>query len=125
VQALFVNIIAGLPHMKAGKMRALGVSSTKRSAVSPDIPTIAESGLPGFEDYGIFGIVAPAGTPREIVSRLNHEIVKVINLPDIKARQASEGVEVIGNTPEQFGAFIRNDVAKWGDVIRNAGIRVE
>lgn len=125
VQALFVNIIAGVPHMKAGKMRALGVSGAKRSAVSPEIPTISESGLPGFEDYGIFGIVAPAGTPREIINRLNTEIVRAINQPDIKARQASEGVEVVGNRPEEFAALIRADIAKWAEVIKSSGIRVE
>ncbi len=123
VQAQMVNMIAGMPIVKSGRIRAIAVSTAKRSPAAPEIPTIAESGVPGFNEGGQHGIMVPAGTPREIVMRLNQEIVKVLQSPETKGRLAAEGAEVVGNTPEQFGAIIRADVEKWAKVIKQSGIR--
>jgi tripartite-type tricarboxylate transporter receptor subunit TctC len=123
VQVMMVSMIAGMPYVKAGKMKALAVSSATRSTAAPEIPTVAESGLPGFDESGYYGILAPAGTPREIVNRLHAEILAVLNLPDLKARFAAEGAKVIGNTPEQYATLIREDIAKWARVIKASGIR--
>ncbi|MGH8612363.1 MAG: tripartite tricarboxylate transporter substrate binding protein [Gammaproteobacteria bacterium] len=125
VQMLFVNALPIMPHIRAGKLRALAVSSTERLAIASDIPTVSESGLPKFDDYGIFGIVAPAGTPRQVINRLSGEIVGVMKLPDVQARLASEGATVVASSPEEFSKFIVSEVAKWAKVIKTAGIRVE
>ncbi|MBI2509474.1 MAG: tripartite tricarboxylate transporter substrate binding protein [Betaproteobacteria bacterium] len=114
---------AGLPLVKAGRIRAVGVSKAKRSEAAPDIPTIAESGVPGFDEGGQHGIMIPAGTPRDIIARLHREIVKVLQSPDIKGRLAGEGAAVIGNTPEEYAAIVRADVDKWAKVIKNLGLR--
>jgi tripartite-type tricarboxylate transporter receptor subunit TctC len=118
-----VNILVGLPQARAGKLRALAVSTAKRSAAAPEIPTIAETVLPGFDEGGQHGIVVPAGTPRDVVARLHQGIIKVLQNPDVKDRLAAEGSEVVANTPEQFGAIIRADVEKWAKVIQRTGIR--
>ncbi|MBI1966089.1 MAG: tripartite tricarboxylate transporter substrate binding protein [Betaproteobacteria bacterium] len=123
VHMQMVNMIAGLPLVKAGRIRAVGVSKAKRSEAAPDIPTIAESGVPGFDEGGQHGIMIPAGTPRDIIARLHREIVKVLQSPDIKGRLAGEGAAVIGNTPEEYAAIVRADVDKWAKVIKNLGLR--
>ena len=118
-----VNMLVGLPQARAGKLRALAVTTAKRSTAASEIPTIAETVLPGFDEGGQHGIVVPAGTPREIVVRLHQGIIKVLQNPDVKDRLAAEGSEVVGNSPEQFGAIIRGDVEKWAKVIQRTGIR--
>ena len=123
-QVLMVNIIAGLPQVKGGRIRAIGVSSAKRASVAPEIPPIAET-IPGFDEGGQHGILAPGNTPRELIARLNTEIVKALNSPEIKSRLANEGAEVVGNTPEQFGAILKSDIAKWAKVIRASGIKAD
>ncbi len=123
-EVLMVNIIAGLPQVKNGKIRAIGVSSAKRASVAPDIPPIAEA-VPGFDESGQHGILAPGGTSRELVQRLNAEIVRVLNAPEIKSRLAAEGAEVVGNTPEQYAAVLKSDVEKWAKVIKASGIRAD
>jgi tripartite-type tricarboxylate transporter receptor subunit TctC len=125
VQALFVSIVAALPQMEGGRVRAIGITSAKRTAMFPNLPTVAESGLPGFEAYGSYGIVAPVGTPRPIIDRLNTEIAKVMNAPDIKARQEKEGVVVSTGTPEDYAKFLRNDQDTWAAVVKSAHITVE
>jgi tripartite-type tricarboxylate transporter receptor subunit TctC len=117
--------ITAVPQVKAGKTRAIGVSTLKRLAVLPDIPTIAESGVPGYECVGWNGILAPAGTPKAVIDRLHAEIVKVLRTGDIIEKLAQHGVEPVGNTPQAFADVVRADVDKWGKVIRNAGIRPE
>lgn len=124
-QVMFANIIASLPFIRSGRMKALAVSSAKRSPAAPEIPAVAESGLAGFNESGQHGILAPAGTPREVVQRLNAEIVKALNLPEIKERLASEGAAIVGSTPEHYAAVIRSDVAKWAKVIKSSGIRAD
>lgn len=123
-QVLMVNIVAGLPQVKGGRIRAIGVSSAKRASVAPEIPPIAEA-VPGFDEGGQHGILAPGNTPREIIQRLNTEIVKALNSPEIKSRPAGEGAEVVGNTPEQFGAILKSDIAKWATVIKASGIKAD
>jgi tripartite-type tricarboxylate transporter receptor subunit TctC len=104
--------------MKAGRVRALGVSTKKRLAVIPDVPTIAEAGVPGYEVIGWNGILAPAKTPRAIIERLNADIVKVIRTPEVEADILAQGIEPIGNTPEEFGRIIRADVERWGKILK-------
>lgn len=123
VQLQMVNMIAGLPLVKAGRIRALAVSTGKRSDAAPEIPTIAESGVPGFDEGGQHGIMVPAGTPREIVARLHQEIVKVVQSPEIRSRLAGEGAAVAGTTPEQYAEVIRSDVEKWARIIKDLGLR--
>ena len=125
VQALFSLALAATPQIKAGRVRALAITSGKRSAVAPELPTVAESGLPGYEVVGWFGWLAPVKMPREIVLRLNAEIVKALKAPDVRERLLSQSSEPVGDSPQAFGAFIRSERDKWADVIKRGGIRME
>jgi tripartite-type tricarboxylate transporter receptor subunit TctC len=125
VNLMFDNLPSSLPHIKAGKLRALAVTSGKRSPALPDVPTIAEAGLPGFEASSWFGVFAPAGTPKEIITRLNMEIVKALTSPELKERLAAQGAEAVGNSPEQFAAHIRSETAKWAKVVKASGATVD
>ena len=120
---MFSNPTASMAHVQAGKLRALAVTGPQRSPAVPGMPTMAESGLPGFEVVGFFGVMAPAAAPREIVAQLNGEIAKVLARPDIKERFASQALEPASRTPEQFGDYIRSEAVKWGKLTRDAGIR--
>ena len=113
------------PHVKAGRMRALGISSAKRSPTLPEIPTIAESGLPGFESVSWFALAAPAKTPRAIVAQLNAALTKAAHMPDIAAAIANQGTEVLALSPEETGRFVRSELEKWRRVIAAAGIKAE
>lgn len=124
-QVYMANMIAAYPQVKNGRMRALAVTSEKRADAAPDIPTVAESGVPGFNEGGQHGILAPAGTPREIISKLREEIVKAMNTPEVKGRLQGEGGRVVASTPEEYGALIRSEMEKWAKVIKSAGIRIE
>jgi len=125
VTVMTPNVLTALPHIKAGKLRALAVTSAKRSEALPDIPTIAEAGLPGYDSTQWYGVLAPAGTPHEIVARLHAEIVRALRLPDVRERLAADGAEAVGSTPEEFAAFIRSEIEKWAAVAKSAGIRPE
>ena len=125
VDVMFDNVPNVIGHVRAGKMKALAVSTAQRSALAPDVPTVAEAGVPGYELAVWFGVLAPAGTPRDIVARLNTEIVKVLNSADVKDRFGKQGVEVRTSTPEQFGEFVRAEVGRWAKVIKEAGIRAD
>ena len=125
VQLMFGTVVALVPHIQAGKLRALAVTSRTRSALLPDVPTIAESGLPDYQAGSWYGILAPAGTPREVIERLHGAIIKAIRQPEVAKRLAAEGAEVIGSTPEQFGAHIQSEIARVGAVVRATGIRIE
>ena len=118
LQVYFSAPVVAIPQMKAGRVRALGVSTKKRLAVIPDVPTIAEAGVPGYEVIGWNGILAPAKTPRAIIERLNADIVKVIRTPEVEADILAQGIEPIGNTPEEFGRIIRADVERWGKILK-------
>ncbi len=117
------NVI--LPHVKAGKLRALGVTSMKRTPSLPDVPAIAESGVPGYEVVTWSGILAPARTPRAIVARLNAEVDRLLKLDEVRQRLNSLGVEPAGGSPEQFGSYLRAEIAKWSRLIKETGVRVE
>jgi tripartite-type tricarboxylate transporter receptor subunit TctC len=119
------NLLTALPHIKAGKLRALGVTSARRSDALPEVPALAEAGLPGYEASQWYGVLAPAGTPPQIVSRLHAEIVRALREPDVKDRLAADGAEAVGSSPEEFAAFIRAELAKWAQVASAAGIRPE
>jgi tripartite-type tricarboxylate transporter receptor subunit TctC len=117
--------VTTLPLARAGKLRALAVTTSARSSAAPDIPTVAESGVPDYDANAWFGVFTPSGTPPAVINRLHSEIVKVVKLPDIRDRFLSLGGEPVGSTPEQFGAFFRNEVAKWGKVVRESGARAD
>jgi tripartite-type tricarboxylate transporter receptor subunit TctC len=125
VQAAFSNLIPTLPHVKSGRLRALGVSGPRRLAALPDAPTVAESGVPGYEAMQWYGMMAPAGTPKSTVAFLHRELTAVIQIPAVRARLMEEGGDVIGNTPEQFGRILANELAKWTKLVKAAGIRAE
>jgi tripartite-type tricarboxylate transporter receptor subunit TctC len=125
VQLMFGTVVALVPHIEAGKLRPLAVTSRKRSALLPNVPTMAESGLPDYEAGSWYGIMAPAGTPREIIDRLHAAIVKALAQPDVAKRLAAEGAVVIGSTPAEFAAHLKRELARVGKVVRAAGIRAE
>ena len=125
VQALFSLALVATPQVKAGKVRALAITSAARSRVAPDIPTVAELGFPGFEVIGWFGWLAPARTPNEIVTRLNTDIVKARRGTDTQDRLIALGCEPVGNTPPQFAAFVSSERDKWAKVIKQAGIKLD
>ena len=114
-----------LQHIKAGKLKTLGITSAKRSALLPDVPTIAEQGLPGYEIIQWFGILGPPGMPKPIVDKLNTEINAILKMPDVAEKVASQGGLVIGGTPEEFAAYIRNDVPKWDKLVKAANIKLD
>ena len=125
VQLMFSTMPPALPHVKDGKLRALAVTSAKRSPAAPDIPTLDEIALPGFEANTWHGVVVPAGTPATIVARLNREIVAILHLPDVVERFSSQGAEALGSTPEEFAAYIRSETLKWAKVVRDSGAKAE
>ena len=125
IQVMFDNLVALLPQIKAGKVRALAVSSAKRHPLLPDVPSIAEGGVRDFEAVAWFGVLAPPATPRDIVARLNSEIVKVLNQPDMKQRLTDGGSLVVGNSPEDADRFLKNEIARWGVVAKAANITAE
>ena len=125
VQLMFSSILSALPHVKAGRMKAVAVTSLRRSSLAPELPTVAESGLPGYEMNPWYGVFVPAGTPRPIIDKINRDIVRVLQLPDVKERFATLGAEPVGNTPEQFGAFVDAEITKWTKVIKDSGAKAE
>jgi tripartite-type tricarboxylate transporter receptor subunit TctC len=125
VQMMFAGAPSALPQVKAGKLVALGVASPKRAAVAPDLPTLEESGLPGFDVTSWYGVVAPAGTPHDSIVRLQTEIAGALTQPDVRERLAALGADPIGNTPAEFAAMIKVETAKWGKIVKDANIRVE
>jgi len=125
IQLTFDNMLTVLPQVKAGKLRGLAVTMTTRSPLTPELPTVAEAGLKGFEVKSWNGVVVPTGTPKEIIARLNGEIVRILRQPDLREKFLVQGVELVPTTPEEFGAFIKQDIAKWAKVIQLSGARAE
>jgi tripartite-type tricarboxylate transporter receptor subunit TctC len=125
VHLMFGTAVSFLPYVKAGRLNAVAVTNPKRSPVVPNVPTVAESGLPGFEALQWFGVFVPAGTPKDVVSRLHGEIIKLLKFPDVRERLASLGAEVVGNSPEQFAAFQKADSAKWAKVVKQSGAKID
>ena len=125
VSIMFDNIVSALPYIKGGKLKALGISGAKRSPLVPDVPTVAESGVPGFVSDTYFGVFAPVGTPREVVTRLNTAINRILESPDFRDKLAALGAEPAGGSSDRFATEIRGETTKWAKVIKDAGVKVE
>ena len=123
VSMTFASLLSGTPHYKSGRLRAYAVTGAKRSAALPELPTMQEAGVKGYESSTWYGVLAPAGTPADIVNKLNAEIVGILKQPETNERLSQEGAEPVGNTPAQFGAHIKSEIEKWRKVIRAAGIK--
>jgi tripartite-type tricarboxylate transporter receptor subunit TctC len=125
VQITFATISTALPHVKSGRLRALAVSTARRSPAAPEVPAIAEAGVKGYDYASWIGLLAPAKTPQPIIARLNAEAVKALQTPEIKAILAVEGSEPVGNSPGQFAAILKTEVARWAQVVKAAGIKAD
>jgi tripartite-type tricarboxylate transporter receptor subunit TctC len=125
VQLMFDNLTSISPHVRSGKVRGIGVSSLKRSPIFPDIPTISEAGVPGYETNAWGGLVVPVGTSRAIVTKLNAEVNQALQSPTLKERYAQIEAEPVGGTPEQFAAFVKKETAKWADVVKKSGAKLD
>jgi tripartite-type tricarboxylate transporter receptor subunit TctC len=125
VHLMFDIMPTALPQVKAGKLRALAVTTAKRSAQLPELPTVAEAGVPGFDCAGWYGFAAPAGTPNDVVTKLNKEIVRILHLPDVTQRLIELGAEPVGDTPEEFATFIKAESVKWGNLVRALNLKLE
>ena len=125
IQVAFDFMISAMPHVKSGKIKALAVTSTTRSPAAPDLPTVAESGVPGFEVIGWNGLVVPARTPKDAVAKLNAELKKALDQPDTKERFAAQGFSATWTTPEKFGAYIESEHAKWAKVVKDSGAKID
>ena len=125
VSTMAATVLTGMPHIRSGRLRPLGITSSARSSVVPEIPTIAEAGLPGYESVQWYGMLAPAKTPRDIVTRLHAEATRVLQQPEIKARLAADGADTVGSSPEEFARYIQSELVKWAKVAREAGIQPE
>jgi len=137
IAAALTDVIAGqvdlalsvtpsaLAQIKSQRVRALAVSTASRTSVLPEVPTVASQGFPGFEAKEWYGLVAPGGTPRAIVTRLNQEIVRIINSPDVRSRLLDLGTDIVGDSPDQFGGVIKAELAKWSKLLKETGIRLE
>jgi tripartite-type tricarboxylate transporter receptor subunit TctC len=125
VSVITATMLTGLPHVRSGRLRGLGVTGATRSAVLPELPTIAEAGVPGYEAVQWYGMLAPANTPKDVIARLHRENLAILKLPETRERFAADGTEPGGMGPEEFGRYIRTEVEKWARVAREAGIRPE
>lgn len=125
IEMMFADLGIALTHARAGRLRLLGVSTPKRSAAAPELPTIAEAGLPGYEVSPWFGLVGPAGIPRDVVAKLNGAIDAALKSPDVLQRMATLGYDPLGGSPEQFAATIKTDIAKYARIVQSAGIKIE
>jgi tripartite-type tricarboxylate transporter receptor subunit TctC len=125
IEVFMASVPTAMSHLKSGKMRALAVTSAKRSVTLPDVPTITEAGYKGFDANTWFGLVAPAGTPANVIARLNTEVNRVLQMPDVREKIRSEGGDALGGTPEAFGSLIKSDIVKWGKVVKESGAKID
>ena len=125
VDMSYENSLVVTPHVRAGKVKALAVTGSKRSKLMPELPTISESGLPGYDASGWYGLFVPAATPKPIVARLSQEAVKALRMPDVVRTLSSQGAEPVGNTPEEFGAFVKAEIDKWANLVKTAKMKVD
>ncbi len=123
IDLTFTTPAGPLPFIRSGRLRVLAVTSSTRTDIVPGTPTVAEAGIPGYEVTGWYGVLAPAGTPKELVNRLNAEMVRILRLPEIKEKLAHEGLQPVGNTPEEFTIYIRNETAKWSKAVQITGVK--
>jgi tripartite-type tricarboxylate transporter receptor subunit TctC len=124
-QFMFDNLANAMPHVKAGKLKALAVTTAERSKLAPDLPTMAEAGLPGFDISTWFGLFAPAGTPKDVIAKWNAEVVKILNSPDMRERLTAQGAESAPTTPEQFAALIQSEIPKYARIVKISGAKVD
>jgi len=124
-QVLFGNVATTMPHIKSGRLKALGVSTARRVDAMPELPTVAESGLPGYESISCYGLIAPKNLPRSVVDRVNTEVNRILKTREMTDRLSADGVQAVGGTPEQYLALIRRDIDTWGRIVRKAGIKAE
>jgi tripartite-type tricarboxylate transporter receptor subunit TctC len=122
---MFATSASAIPYVKAGRLRALAVTTAQRSPSLPDLPTVAEAGVPGFESITWHGVVVPSATPAGVVAKLNADINAALREPDLRARLAALGVEIAGGTPQEFAAYIASEIPKWTKVVKDSGARVE
>lgn len=125
VQVFYLGMVSAQSQIKGGRLRAIGVTGPKRSAAMPDVPTVAEGGVPGYEVVAWYGYFAPAGTPRPIIMRVNAEVKRILDLPEMRERLSGEGAEVAASTPEQFAAYIKTEMVKWAAVVKLSGARAD
>ena len=125
VQLQFLGVASALAHVKSGKLRAIAVSGLRRSPAMPDVPTVSESAVKGFDVTGWYGAFVPAGTPQDVIARLHKEIVRALSLPDVRERLLREGAELGGNSPREFDAFVRSEMAKWAKVVKLSGAKAD
>jgi tripartite-type tricarboxylate transporter receptor subunit TctC len=125
VELFMSSVPTALSHVKGGKLRALAVTSTKRASELPDVPTIAESGFAGFEASTWFGLLVPAKTPEPVIQRLNSEVNKVLESPDVREKFAAEGAEVLAGTPEDFASLLKSELVKWSKVVKDSGAKLD
>jgi tripartite-type tricarboxylate transporter receptor subunit TctC len=125
VPIMFASIAGLLPHTKTGKLRGIAVTGAKRSSIAPEFPTIAESGLKGYEVVTWFGILTTAGTPAEVVSRLNNELVQMVTVPSVKEKITGLGLEIVGNSSAEYAAFLKEENVKWGNMVKSLGLKAE
>jgi tripartite-type tricarboxylate transporter receptor subunit TctC len=125
VQVSFAQMATVRPQVPSGKLRALAVATATRAQAMPDLPTVAEAGVPGFKADVWFGVVAPAGTPGDIIAKLNKELVAIMHMPEVEEQLRRQGIEPMTSTPEEFAAFLRTDIKKWGDLVRKTGAHVD
>ena len=125
VQLIFATTASAIPQIKGGRIKGIAVTTAKRSALLPELPTISEAGLAGFDANNWYGIVVPAKTPRAIIDQLNAEVTKILNMADVRATLRNQGLEPAPGTPEQFGAYIKSERIKWAKVIKESGAKAE
>jgi tripartite-type tricarboxylate transporter receptor subunit TctC len=125
VQMMFSNLLTSMPHVRTGRLRALAVSTARRSPQAPDLPTIEESGVPGYDVTPWYGILGPAGLPTAIVTRWNREVARIVRLPDMKEKFVAQGIDLVSSTPEAFAALIKAELPKWRKVVRDSGAKVD
>lgn len=123
ISLVFSNLPVALPHARTGKLRGIAITSPQRVSTAPDFPTVAESGLPGYQAATWFGLFAPAATPREIITKLNTESVSALNMPEVKDRMAAQGLFVVANTPVEIAAFLKAEIPRWAKVVKDAGVK--
>jgi tripartite-type tricarboxylate transporter receptor subunit TctC len=125
VMLMFNNPVSALPQIKAGKLRALAVTTAKRSPIAPELPTVIEQGYPGFEASTWFALIGPAGLPKDVVARLHADVVKALQMKDVRERLAAQGIDPLGTTPEELATIMKADGEKWGKLIRATGIKAD